>query len=336
MPIPSPVYYPPFNITRVSHVRLTVRDLGAARDFYTAIYGAVVSDEEKDTVYLRGVEETGHHSLVLRASSDGPRCERIGLRVLTEEELEKGYTWFSDAGLDPSWAQAPHQGRTLHVTDPFGIPLELCARMAPMPRLGSSVDQHHGGVALRFDHFQILVPDVQAACDFYSRLGFRTSDYVVTGDGALAAVFMHRKDVPWDLVFFSARGPRMHHFAFITPNAQDMFRACDVAGLRGHGACVERGPGRHAMGHVQYVYFRDPDGHRGELLLDAPHQMNDLENEPVLWDAATQNAKGWGLPPQRAWYYEATKFAGVEPQEPLVAREMLSLEDYLSSQTIVA
>lgn len=335
MPVPSPVYYPPFNITRVSHVRLTVRDLGAARDFYTSIYGAIVSSEEDDTVYLRGVEEVGHHSLVLQRTGEEPRCERIGLRVLTEDELEKAADFFRQRGLNPSWVQAPYQGRTLHVTDPFGIPLELCARMSPMPRLGSAVDQHHGGVALRFDHFQILVPDVQSACDFYTTMGFRTSDYVIDREGNLAAVFMHRKDVPWDLVFFSARGPRMHHFAFITPNAQDMFRACDIAGLRGYGGTVERGPGRHAMGHVQYVYFRDPDGHRGELLLDAPHQMTDLENEPLRWDSAKQNERGWGLPAQRTWYHEATKFVGVEPEDPLIPREMLTLESYLNSLPVL-
>jgi hypothetical protein len=33
MTIPSPVYDPPFNITRASHVVLTVRDLAASRRF---------------------------------------------------------------------------------------------------------------------------------------------------------------------------------------------------------------------------------------------------------------------------------------------------------------
>ncbi|MEJ8569945.1 VOC family protein [Microbaculum marinum] len=336
MPIPDPVHYPPFNITRAGHVRVTVRDLDAARDFYTSVYGLIVSDEADGALYLRGVEEVCHHSLVLTAAGDGPLCERIGLRVQTEEELDKAHDWFCGEGLGPAWVEQPWQGRTLHVTDPCGVPLELCASMTAVPRLGSAVDRHRGGVALRFDHFQILVPDAQAACDFYTRLGFRVSDYVETPDGALVAAFMYRKDIPWDLVFFAAKGPRMHHFAYITPNAVDMFRACDIAGIRGYGEAVERGPGRHSMGHVQYVYFRDPDGHRSELVLDAPHHMTDLENEPVQWTPASIGEKAWGLPAQRAWFLEASRFPGVEPVETSVARGALTLEDYLSARTVVA
>lgn len=329
MPIPRPVFYPPFNITRAGHVRLTVRDLSASRDFYTAIYGLVVSDAVDGSLYLRGLEEGFHHSLVLRQTTDAPRCERIGLRVLTENELDKAAGLFKSLGLSPKWHDAPFQGRTLHVTDSQGVPLELCARIDRAERLNSAVNQHHGGAALRFDHFQILVPDVQKACDFYMPLGFRTSDYVEDDDGALVSAFMHRKDVPWDLVFFSGEGPRMHHFAYITPSAQDMFKACDIAGLFGHGAKVERGPGRHAMGHVQFVYFRDPDGHRSELILEAPHYMNDLENEPVRWDASAVNAKGWGLPAQHSWFFEASQFANSEIRPPMRERNVVTLERYL-------
>jgi catechol 2,3-dioxygenase len=34
MPLPKPVYYPPFNVTRSSHAVITSRDLEASRDFY--------------------------------------------------------------------------------------------------------------------------------------------------------------------------------------------------------------------------------------------------------------------------------------------------------------
>jgi len=332
MPIPPPIFYPPFNITRAGQVHLTVRDLSASRDFYTSIYGLVVSDEVGGSLYLRGLEEGFHHSLVLRQAGSPPRCERIGLRVLTEEELEKAERHFTKLGLSPRWVEAPFQGRTLHVTDPLGIPLELCACINSAERMRSAVDQHRAGGALRFDHFQILVPDVQAACDFYTTLGFRTSDYVEDETGGLLSAFMHRKDVPWDLVFFSGKGPAMHHFGYVTPNAQDMFRACDIAGLRGYGSAVERGPGRHAMGHVQFVYFRDPDGHRSELLLEAPHYMSDLENEPVRWDAAGVNAKGWGLPAQASWFFETSLFPNTTSKAPPVRRTVMTLESFLQAR----
>ncbi len=70
MSLPAPVLDPPFNITRVSHVVLTGRDLDASRRFYSEVLLLVVSDGDKDALYLRGLEEAGHHSLVIRNSAD--------------------------------------------------------------------------------------------------------------------------------------------------------------------------------------------------------------------------------------------------------------------------
>ncbi|MCK8786094.1 VOC family protein [Roseomonas sp. NAR14] len=333
MRFPDPVFYPPFNITRASHAVLTVRDLAASRDFYTRVIGLVVTEEDADTLYLRGIEEVAHHSLVLRRSDGVPACERVGLRVLTEEELDKAARHFAGLGLPASWAEAPHQGRTLHVSDPFGMPLEFVARMDLAPRRLFQTDHHPGGAALRFDHKQIHVTDVAAACRFYTALGFRTSDYVVAGpEDAMTGAFMHRKDIPWDLVFLPGPGPRLHHFAYVTPSLNDMMRACDAAGLHGYGSSVERGPGRHGQGHVQYVYFRDPDGHRVELVLEAPHNMTDLEQVPVRWDA--EKRKGtmdWGYPAPRRWFEEATVFAGVPPTPAGPVPGRVTLEDHLAA-----
>ena len=69
MPLPQPVYYPPFNITRSSHVIMTSRDLEASRAFYEQVVGLVVSDCDADTLYFRGLEEVCHHSLVIKRRS---------------------------------------------------------------------------------------------------------------------------------------------------------------------------------------------------------------------------------------------------------------------------
>src|SRR5439155_10764322 len=88
MPLPKPVYYPPFNITRSSHVILTSRDLEASRDFYEQVVGLVLSDRDADTLYFRGLEEMCHHSLVIKRRGTTHECEAIGMRVLTEDELD--------------------------------------------------------------------------------------------------------------------------------------------------------------------------------------------------------------------------------------------------------
>ena len=66
-----------------------MRDLDRTREFYCEVFGLVVSSQEADMLYLRGVDEVCHHSLVFRRSAEPARCERVGLRVLSEAELDK-------------------------------------------------------------------------------------------------------------------------------------------------------------------------------------------------------------------------------------------------------
>ncbi len=69
MPLRPPVFDPPFNVVRASHVELGVRDLARSRAFYVDCLGLLVSDESADTLYLRGIEERNHHSIVLDAGA---------------------------------------------------------------------------------------------------------------------------------------------------------------------------------------------------------------------------------------------------------------------------
>ena len=177
MPMPPAVYDPPFRITRASHVVLGVRDLAASRAFYTQIAGLVVTAETSDALYLRGIEEACHHSLVLRKSPDAV-CSRIGMRVLTEADLERARATFEEAGCAVAWADVPFQGRTLHVTDPVGVPLELCARMPAEPRMLTKFSSWRGAAAQRIDHYQLLTPHVSKACAFYMSLGFKLTEYI--------------------------------------------------------------------------------------------------------------------------------------------------------------
>ena len=88
MILPSTNFDPGFRITRASHVVLAVRDLVASRQFYERVIGLILTAEEDDTLYFRGVEEACHHSLVLRKGSD-ICCARLGLRVFSEQDLDK-------------------------------------------------------------------------------------------------------------------------------------------------------------------------------------------------------------------------------------------------------
>ncbi|MFB9127617.1 VOC family protein [Paraburkholderia dipogonis] len=86
---------PPFNITRTSHVVLHVADLAKSREFYVNVIGLIVSDEDDQTCYLRGLAEACHHSLVLVQTNGEATCKRLGFRVFFEEDLDLAYQFFS-------------------------------------------------------------------------------------------------------------------------------------------------------------------------------------------------------------------------------------------------
>ena len=68
MPVPAPNLYPAFNTIRLSHACLNVADLEASKRFYTDILGLQVTDETPTHLYLRAMEERGHHCLILQKS----------------------------------------------------------------------------------------------------------------------------------------------------------------------------------------------------------------------------------------------------------------------------
>jgi catechol 2,3-dioxygenase len=330
MSLPQTNFSPPFNITRASHVVLTVRDLTLSRKFYTEVIGLLVSDETRSEVYLRGTEETCHHSLTLRQAAGEPICEVVGFRVFRQEDLERAREHFDKAGISSNWIERPFQGRALYLHDQAGIPLEFCASMPTLPRLHDQPQAHRGAGALRFDHVQCLVPDVPAAGRFYADLGFRISDYFVDRpeDQDALGMFMFRKNNPHDIVLLTRPGPQMHHFAYVVAESHCLFRALDTAGAIGFAQCFERGPGRHGQGHAFYVYFRDPDGHRVEIL-PPPIQLIDLDDTPRRWHSG--NRFTWDLPPPKKWLHQATAFDGVPLRQPQAEQKLFSLEEFLDA-----
>jgi len=324
---------PPFNIRRASHVTLTVRDLDLSVRFYTEVIGLLVTAQDNGVAYLRGVEESAHHSLTLRQSPGEPVCERLGFRVEGERDLDAAYDYFDKHGGKPRFVEVPHQGRTLHNADTIGVPLEFCATMPAQRRMHDQFQIQKGGAGLRFDHVQVLAPNVSEASRFYLDLGFRISDYFVDQehDTTPLGIFMYRKNNPHDIVFLTRPGPVFHHFAYIVADSTFLFRALDTAGNIGFASSLERGPARHGEGHALYVYFRDPDGHRVEIM-SPPIQMGDAEDIPMRWHRG--NRHSWEQPAPKSWLYEATKFEGVPVQGHGVGHGLRNLEDFLASKTL--
>lgn len=317
MPIRKPVLSPPFNIVRVSHVEFGSCDLAAARAFYVDCLGLLISDETADALYLRGVEERNHHSIVLRRESK-PQAHALGFKLASEEDLDRAAFWFARKGMPTSFPEVPHQGRTLRTQDPLGMPLDLYARMDQSDRMLQKYASYRGARIQRIDHVNCFTPDVQASHDFYTEMGFRTTEYTETddADARLWAVWMHRKGNVHDIAFTNGRGPRLHHIGVWNTGPLDILHTCDLMATSGYLSNMERGPGRHGIANAFFLYVRDPDGHRMELF-SSDYLTVDPDLEPLRWtlrDPQRQNL--WGQPAPKSWFEEGSAFPGVAVREP--------------------
>jgi catechol 2,3-dioxygenase len=325
MPVPAPNLYPPFNIVRLSHVALNVTDMAASRAFYVDTLGLQVTHEGPSSLTLRGMEERGHHSIVLHETAPAS-AEVLGFKLYDESDLQKAARWFTALGLPVSWVDRPWQGKTLLTHDRQGIPLEFYARMDRLPPIHQKYKLYHGAKPLRIDHFNCFSTDVDASVSFYNAIGFRVTEYTEDADSKrLWAAWMHRKGGVHDIAFTNGRGPRLHHVAFWVPSPLNIIDLLDLMSTTGYVSNIERGPGRHGISNAFFLYVRDPDGHRIELYC-SDYQTVDPDHEPIKWDLKNpQRQTLWGAPAPRSWFEEGSEFSGVATKEA-----------YLKAQPFVA
>lgn len=325
---------PIFNITRLSHVVLTSKDLDATRYFYETGLGLEVTSADSERLCLRAIEEAGHHSLVFeKVDHDGPGvARRIGYRMYNDEDLKRAHDWFNARGEKAEWAEVPDQGLTLRVTDAVGVPIEFCATMTQLPNRLRKFHTHAGAKLAFLDHVQIATHDVQTGYEWYSKLGFGLAEYTATdGTDELWGVWLKRKNNTQDVVLSNGLGPQLHHFAFHTPEIASIIHGADVMASLGLASSMDRAPGRHGIGNAFFIYFRDPDGYRVETF-SSHYNVIDVDHEPTRWDLTdTRRSQLWGFPAPRKWFYEASEFEGVSPTKPNLNAPPVTLEDYLEN-----
>lgn len=312
MPLPPKNLYPAFNIVRLSHIELGVTDLAKSRAFYVDLLGLQVTDKDVDTVYLRAMEERGHHCIVLKRRAE-PTVDSMSFKVYGEEDLDRAEAFFKEKGTATRWIERPYQGRTLAVRDPFGMPLEFYHKMDRLPPIHQKYALYKGVKPLRIDHFNCFSPNVDESTAFYSDLGFRVTEYTEDEETKrLWASWLHRKGGVHDIAFTNGRGPRLHHVAFWVPTPLNIIDLLDLMATTGHMGAIERGPGRHGIANAFFLYIRDPDNHRIEIYC-SDYQTVDPDHEPIRWDLKDpQRQTLWGAPAPRSWFEEGSVFAGAE------------------------
>ncbi len=320
MPIRKPNFTPPFNIVRASHVEFGVRDLNASRAFYVDCLGYLITDEDRDAIYLRAVEERNHHSIVLRKSKDADGRRRSATRLRAKRTSTAPPLGSRTRAIRPrSLRSRIRAARCAPATCSACRSIFISAWTRPTACC-ANMPTYKGARIQRIDHLNCFTPDVQASYDFYTELGFRLTEYTETDgdDPQLWAVWMHRKGNVHDLAFTNGRGPRLHHIGVWTASSLDILHICDVMASSGYLVNMERGPGRHGISNAFFLYIRDPDGHRVELFT-SDYLTVDPDFEPLRWalqDAQRQTL--WGHPAPKSWFEEGSTFTGVPVREPVL------------------
>ena len=320
MPLCEPSRSPPFDVLRTAHVELGVRDLERSAEFYVGGLGMVESARDDGALWLRGLEDSSHHCLVLRLEEPG-KCLGIGFRVRSPDDLVRAREHYAARGEVVAENEPRGQGPTLFVRDPFGVPLSFYYEQHRVPRQLQAYDRYHGAAVQRLDHVNAYAAELQATHDYFTgELGFRVSEYTETDEDQprLWAVWLHRKGNVHDLALTNGVGPRLHHVGLWVRGEMDVINACDVLAVSGFAGALERGPGRHGISNAFFLYLRDPDGHRIELFT-GDYRTLDPEFTPIRWSLDDPRRQTlWGQAAPRSWFEEGSEFSGVPTRQPVM------------------
>jgi catechol 2,3-dioxygenase-like lactoylglutathione lyase family enzyme len=285
------------DVKRIRHATFVTPDLDRQIDYYQSVVGLGVVARDGSSAFL--ATESDQLAIVLEAG-DVPACKRIAFEVAPNIDVAELNRQLAAAGIASRLCSetAPGIARSLIVTDPNGLEIELIAGWTPHPVVAPI-----GGIAAsKLGHVALSTPDPLAASTFYTGvLGFRVSDWIEQSFVFMRCGFDHHS-----LNFARGATQRLHHVAFELHDASHMHRACDLLGRK--RMPILWGPVRHGPGHNVAIYHRNPDGHLVEFFFDLDRMTDDelgyfeprpwhrdRPQRPKVWIGLPRDI--WGLPP---------------------------------------
>ncbi len=265
-------------LSQLAHVEILSPRPDDTVAFLTRVLGLQETERRGQSSYLRGWAETFHHSLQVTEArttglghiawrADGPeQLERAAARLAASAE---GEGWTEDGvGHGPAYRYRPPFGQQLMEIFWEVERVEAAPdRRSTFPNRPQRLPAHP--IAPRYlDHVTINSPDIWADAEWYrDTLGHRFMEYT-TPPGAELVVFAMLTvcERSHDLGLVPEMSPvrgRFNHVAFWLDQRDDLRTAAYF--LMENGTQIEFGPGRHGMGDIDYLYFREPSGMRIEL-----------------------------------------------------------------------
>jgi catechol 2,3-dioxygenase len=280
---------------RFEHARLRVKDLGAARAFYTDVMGLVELGDDDGTVYLgAGLDENFDLAIV----GGGTGVEHFAMRVDGDEQLERMQQRAQAAGLatERRAGVGPGEVQAVAFDLPSGHAMEFVtvADHRYLEPYRPAVAGRGAMGLIDADHINLSAPDVHGLADFVrDAFGWRYSDLIDLGDSWLAA-WTRMGEFHHDVAILHTDDATetLHHLAWNCASIDHLKLCCDrlsEAGIR-----LEIGVGRHPAGSNIFAYFWDPGGNRMELSTEMA-VVGDAA-EPRVWRSPKETFDVWGDP----------------------------------------
>jgi catechol 2,3-dioxygenase len=325
-----------FGVVKAGHVEYLVTNIKEARRFYVETLGFVETDSDESHLYLRGMEDRHHHCLIL-TESDSPGVGHISFRVRRGEDLTALGKMMKRRGLETKWMAEDEemgQGRALRVLDPFGFPVEFYCEMKREEWMLRRFGSYKGANVMRLDHFNVLLPDVRAAYEWYCDiLGFGCTEFTETEGKkpVIWAAWLRRKHTCHDIALTTGKGPRVHHAGFTVSDRASILDCADLLASGGYLESIERGPGRHGVSNAFFLYLRDSDGNRLELYT-GDYLSADPDWEPIGWKLNDpQRQTFWGAPSPPSWFNDAMSVRSLKGNRfmPVTTPKIVDRPEYL-------
>jgi catechol 2,3-dioxygenase len=285
---------PIFDISHLSHVQLLTPKLEESTKFFKEMMGLYETERDEKSVYMRGYDESYHHSLQLTEASEAG-LGHVGLRATSQSGLDRAVDRITAMNIGGEWIEgAKGYGRAFQYSSPDGhrfrmfwdveratIPPEHRSRLLNRPSKRPST----GMPVRRLDHVNIMCSDVAPVRDFLiESSGARLRETVVADAGPVIGAWLSHNalnhDVAMTMDLTGAKG-RLHHVAFYYGIPQHLWDMADL--LRENGIEIDAGPGRHGITQGAFLYCFEPGGNRIEFFGDEGFLILEPDWEPKVW-----------------------------------------------------
>jgi len=231
----------------------------------------------------------------------------LAFRVRDPDDLDLLEAEFRAAAPRRAGSRRGRAGTWAAGRRPARLPARVLLRDERAEQRMQRFDIHRGAPVMRIDHFNLHVPEVEAAARFWLGLGFRCTSTSRRGRGRAP----HRR-----LADAQADGPRRRPHggprAASAPRRHvglepaGVLHACDQVAAAGHADVIERGPEGTGSATPSSSTCANPDGQPDRALL-----LRLLHRRPRPGAAALERQRRslrsfWGTRAPDSWYEESS------------------------------